>query len=108
MADIESIARISADIAQLQEKKIYVYAFFVTNLIRHTEVVKPNSAHTSATRGTVMRSNYRRRVHRYMLSRSFYDSLLQDALLTASEYRQINAELLAKYQLNERSIYNDE
>ena len=55
-----------------------------------------------------MRGNYRRRVHRYMLSRSFYESLLRDALLTMSEYRQINAELLAKYQLNERSIFNDE
>ena len=55
-----------------------------------------------------MRGNYRRRVHRYMLSRSFYESLLRDELLTPNEYRQINAELLAKYQLNERSIYNDE
>ena len=55
-----------------------------------------------------MRGNYRSRVHRYILSRSFYESLLQDALLTTSEYRQINAELLAKYQLNERSIFNDE
>ena len=108
MAVIESIVLISADLAQLQEKKIYVYAFFVTKVSRHTLIAAPNSAHTSATRGTVMRGNYRRRVHRYLLSRSFYESLLQDALLTTSEYRQINAELLAKYQLNERSIFNDE
>ncbi len=55
-----------------------------------------------------MEGNYRRQVHRYMLSRSFYESLLHDALLTTSEYRQINAQLLAKYGLDNRSIFNDE
>lgn len=54
-----------------------------------------------------MDTNYRSRIHSYILARSFYEQLLTDALITKVEFNRINAKLLAKYNVSIRSIFND-
>ncbi len=51
-------------------------------------------------------SDYRKRVHSYLVSRSYFEKLLNSGLLSIDSFKEINAKLLAKYELSERSVYN--
>ena len=51
-------------------------------------------------------NNYKKRVHAYLRSRSYFKKLVDKGVLTLDSFNKINARLLAKYDLSERSIYN--
>ena len=51
-------------------------------------------------------NNYKKRVHAYLTSRSYFKKLVDKGVLTLDSFNKINARLLAKYDLSERSIYN--
>ena len=48
----------------------------------------------------------KKRVHDYVTSRSIYEKYLKEGVLSKEDFDEINARLLAKYNLSEKSVYN--
>ena len=55
-----------------------------------------------------MASDYKTRVHNYLVSRIYYEDMLKKGELSQEDFDEINAKLLAKYHLSNRSIFNAE
>ena len=55
-----------------------------------------------------MANDYKKRVHDYLISRSFYEDMVKKGELSAEDFDEINTKLLAKYNLSKRSIFNAE
>ena len=51
-------------------------------------------------------NDYQKRVHDYVTSRSIYEKYLKKGVLSKEDFDEINARLLAKYNLSEKSVYN--
>ena len=56
----------------------------------------------------VTMKDYRKRVESYLISRSYFDSLLKEGAITQSEFNKINKKLLAKYNVSKRSVFNSD
>ena len=50
--------------------------------------------------------DYKVRVHHYLVSRTYLETMVKNGELSTEDFNEINAELLAKYNLSERSIFN--
>ena len=50
--------------------------------------------------------DYRKRVQNYQISREFFESLYQEGLIDEIDFDIINLQLLKKYGLSERSVFN--
>ena len=55
-----------------------------------------------------MANDYKKRVHDYLISRSFYEDMVKKGELSTEDFDEINTKLLAKYNLSKRSIVNAE
>ena len=53
-----------------------------------------------------MANDYKTRVHNYLVSRTYYEDMLKKGELSKEDFDEINARLLAKYNLSEKSVYN--
>ena len=49
---------------------------------------------------------YRQRLQNYIISREFFASLYREGFITEIEFHFINLQLLMKYDLPEKSVYN--
>ena len=52
--------------------------------------------------------SYRARVHSYITSRTYFESLLKEGAITQEEFNEINNDLLSKYGLEKKSVFNAE
>ena len=59
-----------------------------------------------ATSNTDMAKDYKTRVHNYLISRTYYEEMLEKGEISQEDFDEINAKLLAKYNLSNRSIFN--
>lgn len=50
--------------------------------------------------------DYRKRVQNYQISREFFENLYQEGLIDEIDFDIINLQLLKKYGLSERSVFN--
>ena len=55
-----------------------------------------------------MAKDYKTRVHNYLISRTYYEEMLKKGEISQEDFDEINAKLLAKYNLSNRSIFNAE
>ena len=62
--------------------------------------------HIHASFSTNMASDYKTRVHNYLISRTYYEEMLKKGEISQEDFDEINAKLLAKYNLSKRSIFN--
>ena len=69
---------------------------------------RPSFAVMNATLNTEMAKDYKTRVHNYLISRTYYEDMLKKGEISQEEFDEINAKLLAKYNLSNRSIFNAE
>ena len=69
---------------------------------------KQNIALIHVSMNTNMASDYKIRVHNYLVSRTYYEEMLKNGELSQEDFDEINAKLLAKYNLSKRSIFNAE
>lgn len=58
------------------------------------------------TSSAMQENDYQKRVHDYVTSRSIYEKYLKKGVLSKEDFDEINARLLAKYNLSEKSVYN--
>ncbi len=52
--------------------------------------------------------SYRARVHSYITSRTYFESLLKEGAITQEEFSKINDDLLVKYGIEKKSVFNAE
>lgn len=55
---------------------------------------------------TKMNNDYRTRVDNYLISRSYFASLLEKGEISEADFNKINKKLLAKYHVSKRSVFN--
>ena len=53
-----------------------------------------------------MANDYKTRIHNYLVSRTYYENMVKNGELSKEDFDDINAKLLAKYNISERSIFN--
>ena len=78
------------------------------NLSKRGVLPKQNIALIHASMNTNMASDYKIRVHNYLVSRTYYEEMLKKGELSQEDFDAINNKLLAKYNLSKRSIFNAE
>ena len=59
-----------------------------------------------ATSNIDVDKDYKTRVHNYLISRTYYEEMLKKGEISQEDFDEINAKLLAKYNLSNRSIFN--
>ena len=104
----ESTAAISADILMLLEKPKKGSVCIVVRLLSLGNTRLTNSVPYHAAIDIDMASDYKTRVHNYLISRTYYEDMLKKGELSQEDFDEINAKLLAKYHLSNRSIFNAE
>ncbi|NLF83692.1 MAG: hypothetical protein GX568_06890 [Candidatus Gastranaerophilales bacterium] len=67
---------------------------------------KQSIVHIHASFSTNMASDYKTGVHNYLISRTYYEEMLKKGEISQEDFDEINAKLLAKYNLSNRSIFN--
>ena len=55
---------------------------------------------------TKMNNDYRTRVNNYLISRSYFASLLEKGEISEADFNKINKKLLTKYHVSKRSVFN--
>ena len=55
-----------------------------------------------------MANDYEKRMHNYVVSRTYYESMVKKGDLSQEDFDEINEKLLAKYNISKRSIFNAE
>ena len=55
-----------------------------------------------------MDKDYKTRVQNYTIIRTYYEEMLKKGEISQEDFDEINAKLLAKYNLSKRSIFNAE
>ncbi len=106
--DKESTAAISVDILMLLEKTKKGSVCIVVRLLSLGNTRLPNSVPYHAAIDIDMANDYKTRVHNYLISRTYYEDMLKKGELSQEDFDEINAKLLAKYHLSNRSIFNAE
>ena len=104
----ESTAPISVDILMLLEKSKKGSVCIVVRLLSLGNTRLPNSVPYHAAIDIDMANDYKTRVHNYLISRTYYEDMVKKGELPQEDFDEINAKLLAKYHLSNRSIFNAE
>ena len=91
-----------------QEKIRVAFAYAVAKLISPMHPKNTlDSAPNHVLRNIGMQNDdYKIRVHHYLVSRTYLETMVKNGELSTEDFNEINAELLAKYNLSERSIFN--
>ena len=55
-----------------------------------------------------MANDYEKRMHNYVVSRTYYENMVKKGDLSQEDFDEINEKLLAKYNISKRSIFNAE
>ena len=102
----ESTVVRSVDILGLLEKQKNVFACIVASHSSLGKILQPNSVQYHVAISTDMANDYKTRVHNYLISRTYYEEMLKKGEISQEDFDEINAKLLAKYNLSNRSIFN--
>ena len=104
----ESTAAISVDNLKRLEKHKKESVYIVAKHLLLGSILLPNSVPYHAVTNIDMAKDYKTRVHNYLISRTYYEDMLKKGELSQEDFDEINAKLLAKYHLSNRSIFNAE